>query len=266
MSGRAGAAVLAFVSVLFAGDHRAWSQLSAIPTPLPTVTAENESWYVNGEPIAYAGSLYYPSGAQVYFNATEMVRSGFFMGIPLYTRTTIEPYSIVYVPLPNGRMQPYARPRTGELTGTAASTPSSELPRPPATVPPPGLAAQAAGPPAATTQTVPVQIPRPPVVEPAPPVHETPPVGTTGRPATHTRIGGRPEGTQSIFVEYDGRRWYPQGPPQRLDPKTMERIGTYRGFEVWARRGDRSVIYIPVTVGAVDAVAYSQTRPKERLQ
>ena len=62
------------------------------PTPAPTVTAEEAPWYLNGEPITYAGNLYYPSGPQVYFNPNEMVRSGFYDGIPLYTRTTIEPF------------------------------------------------------------------------------------------------------------------------------------------------------------------------------
>ena len=89
------------------------------PTPQPIVTAENEPWYLSGEPITYAGNLYYPAGAQVFFNPNEMVRSGFHMGVPLYTRTTIEPFSVVYVPLAGGRMQPYERPRAGELAGTS---------------------------------------------------------------------------------------------------------------------------------------------------
>src|SRR5215207_4859897 len=99
------------------------AQIVVQTTALPTVTADNEQWYLHGEPISYAGNLYYPSGAQVYFNSNEMVRSGFYMGVPLYTRTTLEPFSVVFVPLAGGRLQPYERPRTGELTGTAGSTP-----------------------------------------------------------------------------------------------------------------------------------------------
>ena len=267
MSRRAGSVVLAFAFVLLAANS-ALSQLSVVPTGVPAVTAENEPWYLDGEPITYAGNVYYPSGAQVYFNATEMIRSGFFMGIPLYTRTTIEPYSIVYVPLPNGLMQPYARPRTEELTGTAASLPSAELPRPPATVPPSGLALQAAGPPSQTALAVPVQIPRPAVVEPTPlPAADRPrATGTSGQPDAQPDACACPEAPISIFIEYNGRRWYALGAPQPLEPSMMKKVGTYHGFDVWARGDDRGVIYIPVTIGSSSAVAYTQARSREQVR
>lgn len=183
------------------------------------------------------------------------------MGVPLYTRTTIEPYSIVYVPLAGGRMQPYQRPRTGELTGTAGSVPST-LPYPPATVPPRGLAPQAAGPPSQTALEVPVQLPRPIVVAPTP--EPEGPVGTTGRvapPPMHVQIGDKPEGTQSIFIEYEGRRWYPSGPPARLDRSGLVRLPDFLGFEVWAKSHDAGEILIPVTSGSDMAVTYTRTRP-----
>jgi hypothetical protein len=41
------------------------AQVQSRPTDLPLLTAENESWYVNGEPIQFAGDLYYPAGATV---------------------------------------------------------------------------------------------------------------------------------------------------------------------------------------------------------
>jgi hypothetical protein len=268
MSRRAGITVLALGFVLLAADS-ALSQLSAVPTPAPAVTAENEPWYLAGEPITYAGHLYYPSGAEVYFNPTEMIRSGVFLGIPLYTRRTIEPYSIVYVPLPNARMQPYARPRTEELTGTAGSVPSSELPRPPATVPPSGLPPQAAGPPSETALTVPVQVPRPLVGEPTP---FRPSASTQAAPYTGGRSGVQTstcscqEAPVSIFIEYEGERWYALGAPQPLDPAIMERVGTFHGFDVWTTRKDRRTIYIPATIGSSSVVAYSRTRPSEQVR
>jgi hypothetical protein len=244
-----------------------------VQTPLPTVTAENERWYLNGEPITYAGNLYVPSGAQIYFNANEMVRSGFYMGVPLYTRTTLEPYSIVFVPLAGGRMQPYERPRTGELTGTAGSTPSA-LPAAEQTVPPGGLAPQAAGPPSQTTQVMAMQLPRPQVIAPAVPEGLPPSavassgsaVGTGGRTSapTHTRIGGRPQGTNSIFVEYEGRRWYPIGWPQPVDTSRLERVGELKGFPVWGNAPDPTVLFIPVTHGSTLALMYTRERPKRR--
>lgn len=258
MNGRAASLVLAMSFVCLAAAQ-ARAQLVIEPTPLPTVTADNESWYLNGDPITHAGNLYYPTGAQVYFNANEMVRSGFFMGVPLYTRTTFEPYSIVYVPLEGGRLQPYQRPRTGELTGTAGSVPST-LPRPAATVPPRWLAAQAAGPPSQTAREIPVQIPRPNVTAPSAPPEETP-VGTTGRAPMHVNIGDEPQGTQSMFIEYDGRRWYPTGPPQRLDPSGLVRRPDFHGFDVWAPSADAQEILIPITRGSDMAVTYSLTKP-----
>ena len=261
MNGRAARLVLLMVSAWFAGVP-VFGQMVIQPTAIPTVTAESELWYLNGEPIMYAGNLYYPAGAQVYFNPNEMVRSGFYMGVPLYTRTTIEPYSMVYVPLEGGRLQPYQRPRTGELTGTAGSVPSA-LPRPPATVPPRGLAAQAAGPPSQTALEIPVQIPRPNVAPPMPqPATEI--VGTTGHSAspTHVRIGDAPEGTQSIFIEYAGRRWYPTGPPRKLDSTGLVRLPDFHGFDVWAESQDPTELLIPVTAGSDMVVTYSPNRPK----
>ena len=40
-----------------------------------------------------------PPVRRSFFNGNEMVRSGFYRGVPIYTRTTEEPYSKVFVPL-----------------------------------------------------------------------------------------------------------------------------------------------------------------------
>ena len=74
------------------------AQISMQPTSPPTVTADNETWYVTNEPVMFAGNPYYPAGPSMHFLPNEMVLSGFFRGVPLYTRTTIEPYSVVLVP------------------------------------------------------------------------------------------------------------------------------------------------------------------------
>jgi hypothetical protein len=213
----------------------AYSQMLQ-PTPAPTVTAEDAPWYLNGEPITYAGNLDYPSGPQVFFNPNEMVRSGFHDGVPLYTRTTIEPFSKVYLPLPGGRMQPYERPRAGELTGTAGSSPTT-LPTPRGTVPPGGLALQAAAPPSGTTTSVDVQWPRPMVSAPVATVGspgDTAPVAATGTPRPqHVSIGGKPQGANAMFIEFDGRRWYPAGKATSVDLSRMARVGEYFGFTVF---------------------------------
>src|SRR4030095_9199989 len=98
------------------------AQMMLRPTPFPVVTAENERWYLAGEPITSEGNIYYPTGAQVYFNPYEMVRSGYYRGIPLYSKTTLEPYSVVFVPIAGGLLQPYERRRDGDVAGTVGST------------------------------------------------------------------------------------------------------------------------------------------------
>lgn len=265
------AAVIASIVILalFAGKT-ARSQVLIQPTPLPAVTAENEPWYLNGDPITYAGNVYYPAGAEIFFSPNEMVRSGFYMGVPLYARTTIEPYSVVFVPLAGGRMQPYERPRSGELAGTAGSTPTT-LPTPAGTVPPAGLTAQAAGAPSQTTRVMPLEV-APSTQAPVPPagMQEAPrALGTAGRlPSSprqaHTRIGGRPQGTNAIFIELHDSRWYPMGPAEPIDASRMVRIDDYMGFGVWTDRVGSSVIYIPVIRGGILAVPYTRTRQPGR--
>jgi hypothetical protein len=98
-------------------------QVQSRPTDAPLVTADNESWYVNREPIQFAGDLYYLAGAAVFFNANTMVHSGHYNGVPLYADTTLEPYSIVYVPFERGLMQPYERPRQGTVASRTPSFP-----------------------------------------------------------------------------------------------------------------------------------------------
>lgn len=254
--------------VLGVATVAALPQVVIQPTPLPTVTADNARWYLDGEPISYAGNLYYASGPQVFFNPNEMVRSGFYDGIPLYTRTTIEPYSVVYVPLAGGRMQPYARPRSGELTGTAGSLPTT-LPTPPETVPPAGLAPRAAAPPASTTTSLPVQQPRPMVAEPVgTAARQVPaPVGTAGplppRPS-HVSIGGKPQGENAMFIEFQGRRWYPAGAAAPMDVSAMVRVGEYHGFDVFSMAHERDEIVIPSTRSGAAFVRYTGTKPQPK--
>jgi hypothetical protein len=242
------------------------AQIISRPTAPPLVTAESESWYLSGEPITYSGNTYYPSGAHVHFNGNEMVRSGFFLGVPLYTRTTQEPFSIVYVPLAGGMMQPYERRRSGELAGTAGSTaptlPTAATPGdtftgvPQAAGAPTGLGTTGEPVPVAITGTAPAERVTPTV--PAAPA----PVGTAGRSAaSHTRIGPRPRGINAVFVEYRDRRWFAAGAPIPLDAATMLQVGEHRGFPVFVdRAAPESRIYIPVTRGGAMVLPYTRSR------
>ena len=224
------------------GAERTSGQAISQPTPAPLVTADSEPWYLNGEPLTYAGAFYFPAGAQVFFNANEMVRSGVYLGIPLYSRTTLEPYSVVFVPLTRGLMQPYQRRRTGDLAGTAGSTAPS-LPTGTSDFRSTGMPPQSPGPPtslAGATATLPG------------------PAATTGM---RTRIGPTPRGINAVFVEFKGQRWYLAGDAVALDPSTMTEVGRRGSFPVYSESASSARIYIPVSSGSVMVMPYTLRRP-----
>jgi hypothetical protein len=234
------------------------AQVQMRPTAAPVVTAENEPWYLDGQPIYHNGQLYYPAGALVFFNANEMVRSGFHLGVPLFTRTTIEPYSIVYVPVGRGLMQPYERPRSGELAGTVGS----RTPAFPVEIAPSGtiVPAQAAAPPMLGSPLLLVD--ETPAAERVA-VERT--VGTTGTATpqqyvpAHVRIGDRPSGLNAIYIEFDGTRWFSTGTTIEVDPATTTRIGDFHGFPVWrGQEADR--IFVATSKSGGLAVPYTRNR------
>jgi len=254
------------------------AQVNLQPTPPPTLTAENETWYRNGEPIMFAGNIYYPAGPATHFNGDEMVRSGFYQGIPLYSRTTIEPYSVVFVPIGGGMMQPYERRRTGQIAGTSGSVVSALPVESPSAVG--GSAApilQAPAPPTFASQPVVDEFAPPPPQLPATrpeqgtnreprPQVESPraAIGTAGRVASSQRPATtqiRRQAANGIFVEFQNDRWFSSGPPASLDPRVLTRIGEWYGFPVYVARGaGHSTIYIPIAQGLELLAPYSKRR------
>jgi hypothetical protein len=236
------------------------AQVSIQPTPAPTVTADSKPWFQEREPIMFAGNVYYPAGAQVHFNRNEMSFSGYYDGVPLYTKVTLEPYSIVYVPASGGVMQPYERRRTGEIAGTVGSmTPSFPVVSPAE---------------AAASGQVPMipQAPGPATSYfPAPSEAAPVPVGTSGvtdqnqvsRP--RVTIGGKPEGLNGIYIDYEGRRWFSSGPAVRIDPGRFTQIGTHRGFPVYRQRNETNTVFVAVAESADSLLApYSIRREANR--
>jgi hypothetical protein len=263
MNSRAVFVVGALAGVLALGSAMR-AQVTLQPTPPPIVTAENEAWYVAGLPINHAGLTYHPAGPRVHFNGNEMVRTGHFQGIPLYSRTTIEPYSFVFVPLTGGLMHPYERRREGEVAGTVGSVaPSFPVVRPMEQaaleyVPGAGML-QAPAPPSQLGAIA----DREPVAEP-PVAADVPAVGTTGSsspeaigPLVSARL---PEGLNGVFVEYDNRRYFSDGRAVAMDDKTFVRIGNYHGFPVYRRDGEADTVYIPPSGGAAGVVAPYRAR------
>lgn len=235
MNGRARMLLIVFAIAPWAPAE---GQVTYQPTPAPIVTADNETWYLAGEPVMHAGNIYYPAGPKIHFMPFEMVRSGSFKGMPLYTRTTLEPYSVVFVPLAGGLMQPYEQRRAGDLAGTVGSqAPSFPVSR--GWVPPDDASAPvaAAAPPALTGSIGRGQAPEE--------------LATTGilPPARRATVPPRPS-ANGIFINFDGERWFSAGEAIVFDPTGMTQIGERNGSPVYQRKGAEGVIYIPVVRGS----------------
>src|SRR5438876_6428455 len=97
------------------------AQVFVRPNPYPQVTAADAAWQLRGDPVFHAGSFYYPSGPSVYFDGNVMMRTDTYQGVPIYEDSTIEPYSVVYIPIGGNVVRPYERRREGELAGTVGS-------------------------------------------------------------------------------------------------------------------------------------------------
>jgi hypothetical protein len=248
MTRRASAAAITILLLGLPGTIHA--QMNMRTTPPPLATAENEGWYLRGDPVMFAGDIYYPAGAQVYFNVNEMIRSGNFLGIPLYTRTTIEPYSIVYVPVGHSLMQPYERRRTGEVAGTAASSaPSFPIDRgieaTTGDIPPHAAAPPTVGSP--ILDWAPEAAARPEYPEPATMLGRTQPPPHWGS----LRTAQLPTGLNAVFITYENRRWFEAGAAVEYDDSQFTRVGEYHGFPVFRRNGgDASILYVPVASDA----------------
>jgi len=246
------------------------AQTTSRPAEPPSVSAESQGWYMSGEPITYAGNLYYPAGPRVFFNGNEMVPSGSYLGVPLYTRTTIEPYSLVFVPLSGGLLQPYERRRTGDLAGTVGSSaPSFPVSVASEATPAPGIGATVQAPYSPTTfapvlgpngVAAPVPADTSGVAVPASAAKPTSqrPVGASGRiltpranrPISPARRAHTANGT---FVEFNNERWFINGPPAAR-ASGMKRVGEIRGFPIYAEGTKPSTIYVPMTQGKTDVV------------
>lgn len=240
------------------------AQVYRFATPPPLVTAANAAWQRGGQPIFYAGSYYEPAGATVFFDGNVMTRTGIFEGVPLYQDVTLEPFSIVYVPVGGAVMRPYERRRQGELAGTVGSrTPSFPIQRDvelsayfgrpgmqtPAIFTGDRLAFAERG--DAMVQ-VPLRVLEQLLVDrlrdgasgagaaPAPAAPDQP-TGVESVP--------RPESNAGVWIEYDRGRWYSAGPAVVYDPQRFEPVGSYRGVPVYRDRGGRSdrifVVVVP---------------------
>jgi hypothetical protein len=237
---------LTLVAVLVAFSSPAAAQTQSRPTDPPLVTAANESWYMLGEPVQFAGDLYTLTGPPVFFNGNTMVRSGHYNGVPLYTDTTVEPFSVVLVPVSRGLMQPYRKLGRDVAPLMAAVPPTA----PPMTI---GAISVFTPEPAGTVGI------RPPAVvgrEASAPLTEV--VGTTGIAAPHRQTPvpvvsmRRPESNDGVWIMFGGEKWISAGTAVPLVAAEFVRVGEYAGFPVFARRDfAQEVIYLPSRAGLI---------------
>lgn len=259
---------VAIALILTTVPSAASAQVIWQPAAPPPVTAENTSWFIAGEPIAWNGALYYPVGTPRALNRYQMVRSGSYRGIPLYTDTMLEPNSTVFVPLAGERVQPYERPGSGMIgTQGRPSLPPTDIDA----LGNPGIAQAPAGPAMAPPyDPAMVPLPSPVVIVANPPATAAPalidaaraatpmPVGTSGRspsaaPARPVTTVVPPTGANTIWIEFDGRRWYAAKQSIAYNAALLNEVGTYHGFTVYSPKHDPSIVYIPSTPGRLSA-------------
>lgn len=232
------------------------AQVQSRPADAPIVTADREPWYINGDPVQFAGNVYFRAGAALFFDGNRMVRSGSFNGVPLYTDTTVEPFSIVLVPIGRGLMQPYERPRTGDLAGTVGSqAPSFPVAALPSGWTPPMAAS-------APTSLTPLLFDYGQPDSTGPGLRTPPPSEATREEEgvvtpTAPRVPLTPEQLQAVrervWIDFRGEKWVPAGPAIPLAGSGLTKTGEYAGFPVYSRQDNPTAarIYVPAVAGLV---------------
>jgi len=208
------------------------AQVYRFRTPSPEVTAAAADWQIRGEPIMVEGVLYYPTRETRFFDGQVMAQVGIYQRVPVYADATLEPYSVLYVPVGRETMRMYERKRDRELAGTTGSrtpsfpveSPATREPREPIVGTPRSIEAGPAS--AAGTSIAPDR-------------------GRAGRSLIESIP--RPAATNGVWLEFDGARWYSAGPATSFSPDRFEPVGEYRGFPVYRdKMGKKNGIWVAV--------------------
>jgi hypothetical protein len=236
------------VAVLFPKTGNA--QVYQFRTAPPDVTAAAAEWQVNSEPVMVGGLVYHPTRSFRFFDGQVMAQIGIFERVPVYADTTLEPFSVLYVPVSRDRMREYERRRDRELAGTTGSrVPSfpvesaSEQALRDRQVESVGTTGSIE--PSAQMTTLGTGV----TLQPAPVPSA---VGSAGMfepraaaSAANTSRQGRapsrpilesarrPSGANGVWLEFNGARWYADGAATSFSPDRFEPVGLYRGFPVY---------------------------------
>ncbi len=207
------------------------AQAHPLRTAPPEVTAAAAEWQVNSEPILANSSVYRPTRAFRTFDRQVMTQVGVYQGVPLYADVTLEPDSLIYVPVGRDRLRVYERRRDNELAGmTGSGAPSIAVERPSARSDEKRMVGTAGSvvPPAAGS-TVVTPRPRRTTIE------------TIPRPRT---------GNRGVWLDFVGQRWYSAGTSSSYSPDRFTKVGEYRGFPVYVEKsGKMDTIWVQVVNG-----------------
>ena len=210
------------------------AQVYPLRTAPPEVTAATAEWQITGEPIMVNGAVYLPTRVIRLFDGQVMSQVGIHERVPVYADVTLEPNSIVYVPIGGDRLRTYERRRDRELAGTTGSrTPSFPVEIPTATA----AEEQIVG----TTGSV-VPTAAGPAVIPGP----SPLTPSRARRITTETIAP-PRTSHGVWLEFAGTRWYSAGAATSFSPDRFTKIGEYRGFPVYRdKAGNPDAIWVRV--------------------
>jgi hypothetical protein len=195
------------------------------------VNAATADWQLNSEPIIVSSTLFRATRATRMFDGQVMVQVGVYQRIPVYADVTLEPNSVVYVPVARNQLRVYERRRdhdlaatTGSLTPSfpvesSASAPAGERPvGTTGTIVPAGVGAANAVPHAPRTVMETIQRPR--------------------------------HGTNGVWLDFVGVRWYSSGASASYSADRFTKVGEYRGFPVYVEKvGTKDTIWVQVTNG-----------------
>ncbi len=219
----------ATVTLLFSTTS---AQVMQFRTPAPEVTAATAAWQVNNDPIVVSGLQYIATREFRMFDGQVMAQIDVYQRIPIYADTTLEPFTIVYVPVTRDRMRAYERAPIDTIhiasgRGTTLISTATSI---------------------APARTAPAAV-----------EEEAPTVGTTGttvstrREDVSPRSRGRrttvesipgPHGPNGVWVEFNGARWYSAGPATSYTRGRFTLVGSYHGFPVYRDNSSSDKIWI----------------------
>src|ERR1041385_272918 len=213
--------------------------IAQVRSAAPEVTAAGAAWQGSAEPILVNGLPFRATREFRIFDAQTMTRIATYQGVPIYSDATLEPNTVVYVPVGGLTMRAYEHARSGELAGTTGS-------RVPAGTP--AVAQETA---VGTSGTIPPAV----AVEAAAPAAPMPAAATPARPGRPVETARRPQGNMGIWIEFGGTRYYSDGHAAVFTPDRFTKIGEYRGFPVYTANDDTKKDRIWVTAAQDGPVA-----------